>query len=221
VPRAARLTVDAMLDECVMVEQELVQFSQELGLRVVDVLAVARGEDDLDTDKGVPIVESREGVHEPVGMLPVSASELEGADGGGVADVDELTMGDTTGPEWNMGSMLVMQRGLVAASWVAGRRREDEAVVVDLAPQALNHEGGEGFEVLKWTHRNICDMTAVKRKRQFEEGKNDRKTAMDVSEKEKRQPHLSRDSQESRDHCGSKRRRDKKKKEIVLRTRTV
>ena len=32
VPRAARLTVDALLDECVMVEQELVQFSQELGL---------------------------------------------------------------------------------------------------------------------------------------------------------------------------------------------
>ena len=27
------------------------------------------------------------------------------------------------GPEWNVGSMLVMQRGLVAASWVAGRRR--------------------------------------------------------------------------------------------------
>ena len=35
VPRAARLIVDALLDECVMVEQELGQFSQELGLRVV------------------------------------------------------------------------------------------------------------------------------------------------------------------------------------------
>ena len=169
--------------------------------------------------------------------------------------------------------MLVMQRGLVAASWVAGRRRvtregierdgrecrrkgvevesetavidvdtsedsslrsligddarvigsqgEDEVLVVDLAPQAPNHEGGEGFEVLKWTHRNICDTTAVKRKRHFEEGKNDRKTTMDVSEKEKRQPQLSRDSQESRDHCGSKRRRVQEKKEIVLRTRTI
>ena len=30
---------------------------------------------------------------------------------------------------------------------------------------------------------------------------------MDVREKEKRQPQVSRDSQESRDHCGSKRRR--------------
>ena len=43
--------------------------------------------------------------------------------GDGVADGDELNMGDTTGPEWDVGSMLVMQRGLVAASWVAGRRR--------------------------------------------------------------------------------------------------
>ena len=67
--------------------------------------------------------------------------------------------------------------------------------------------GGEGFEVLKRTQRNICDTTVVKRKRQFEEGKNGRKTAMDVREKEKRQPQVSRGSQESRDHCGSKRRR--------------
>ena len=59
----------------------------------------------------------------------------------------------------------------------------------------------------KRTHRNICDTTAVKRKRQFEEGKNGRKTAKDVREEEKRQPQVSRDSQESRDHCGSKRRR--------------
>jgi hypothetical protein len=44
VPRAARLTVDALLDECVMVEQELMQFSQELGLGMVDVPAAARGE---------------------------------------------------------------------------------------------------------------------------------------------------------------------------------
>ena len=49
-PRAARLTVDALLDECVMVEQELGQFNQELELRVVDVLAAARGEDDLGAD---------------------------------------------------------------------------------------------------------------------------------------------------------------------------
>ena len=60
---------------------------------------------------------------------------------------------------------------------------EDEAVVGDLAPQAPSHAGGEGFEVLKWTHRNICDMAAVKRKRQFEEGKNDRKTARRKGEK--------------------------------------
>ena len=37
VPRAMRLTVDALLDECVMVEQEIEQFSQELGLWMVDV----------------------------------------------------------------------------------------------------------------------------------------------------------------------------------------
>ena len=48
--------MDALLDECVMVEEELVQFSQELGLRVVDVPAAARGEDDLCADKGVPTV---------------------------------------------------------------------------------------------------------------------------------------------------------------------
>ena len=51
-------------------------------------------------------MESREGVHEPVGMLPVSASELEEADGDVVAGGDVLTIGDTTGPEWNVGSML-------------------------------------------------------------------------------------------------------------------
>ena len=184
-------------------------------------------------------------------------------------------MGDTTGPEWDVGSMLVMQRGLVAASWVAGRRRvtregieregreyrrkgnggmeveletavmdvdtskdsslgsligdeagvigshgEDEAVVGDLAPQAPNQAGGEGFEVLKWTHRNICDVTAVKRKRHFEEGKNDRKTAKDVREKEK-QPQLSRDSQESRDHCGSKRRRVQEERGDCIEERIV
>ena len=76
--------------------------------------------------------------------------------------------------------------------------------------RAPNHAEGEGRG--KRTHRNICDMTAVKRKRQLEEGKKDRKTAMDVSEKEKRQPQLSRDSQGSRDNCGSKRRRVQEKK---------
>ena len=120
VPRAARLTVDALLDECVMVEQELVQFSQELGLGMVDVPTAARGEDDLCADKGVPTVVRQGCVREPVGMLPVIAEEVGGD---GVADGDELNTGDTTGPEWDVGSMLVMQRGLVAASWVAGRRR--------------------------------------------------------------------------------------------------
>jgi hypothetical protein len=120
VPRAARLTVDALLDECEMVEQELVQFSQELGLGMVDVPTAARGEDDLCADKGVPTVVRQGCVREPVGMLPVIAEEVGGD---GVADGDELNMGDTTGPEWDVGSMLVMQRGLVAASWVAGRRR--------------------------------------------------------------------------------------------------
>ena len=57
-----------------------------------------------------------------------------------------------------------------------------------------------------------CDTTAVKRKRQFEEGRNDQRTAMDVSEKEKRQPQLSLDSWESSDNCGSKRRRVQDKK---------
>ena len=36
VPRAARLTVDALLDECVMAEQEVEQFRQELGLNVME-----------------------------------------------------------------------------------------------------------------------------------------------------------------------------------------
>ena len=71
-------------------------------------------------------------------------------------------------------------------------------MVGDLAPEAPNHAEGDGLLGGKRTHRNICDMTAVKRKRQFEEGKNDRKTAMDVNEKEKRQPQLSQDSQEPR-----------------------
>jgi hypothetical protein len=256
VPRAARLTVDALLDECVMVEQEIEQFSQELGLGMVDVPTAARGEDDLCADKGVPTVVRQGCVREPVGMLPVIAEEVGGD---GVADGDELNMGDTTGPEWDVGSMLVMQRGLVAASWVAGRRRvtregteregrecrrkgdggieveietavmdvdtsedsslrsligdeagvigsqdEDEAVVDDLAPQAPSHAGGEV------THRNICDMTAVKRKRQFEEGKNDQEKAKDVREKEKGQPQLSvyRIGEiEYADNSGSKRRR--------------
>ena len=80
----------------------------------------AGGEDDLCADKGVPTVVRQGSVREPVGMLPVIAEEVGGD---GVADGDELNMGDTTGPEWDVGSMLVMQRGLVAASWVAGRRR--------------------------------------------------------------------------------------------------
>ena len=69
-------------------------------------------------------------------------------------------------------------------------------------------------------------MTAVKRERQFEEGKNDQEMAKDVSEKEKRQPQLSIyqiGEIEYADNSGSKPRRVrfKKKKEIVLRTRTV
>ena len=69
-----------------------------------------------------------------------------------------------------------------------GSQGEDEHVVGDLGPQAPRHTEGEGSEVLKWTHRNICDTTVVKIKRQLEEGKNDRKMAIDVNEKEKRQP---------------------------------
>ena len=37
VPRAARLTVDVLLDECAMVERELGQFSQDLGLGVSEL----------------------------------------------------------------------------------------------------------------------------------------------------------------------------------------
>ena len=96
VPRAARLAVDEMLDECVVVEQELVQFSQELGLGLVDVLAAARGWGGLGADKGVPRVVRREGAHEQVGILPVSAPELEEAGGDVAAGGDGLTMGDTT-----------------------------------------------------------------------------------------------------------------------------
>ena len=53
-------------------------------------------------------------------------------------------------------------------------------------------------------------MTAVKRKRQFEEGKNDQVTAKDVREKEKGQPQLSVyqiGEIEYADNSGSKRRR--------------
>ena len=53
-------------------------------------------------------------------------------------------------------------------------------------------------------------MTAVKRKRQFEEGKNDQEKAKDVREKEKGQPQLSvyRIGEiEYADNSGSKRRR--------------
>ena len=85
---------------------------------MVDVLAAAKGEDNLGADKGVQRVERREGVQDSVGILPVSASELEEADGDVAAGGDGLTIGDTIGPEWNVGSMLVTQRGLVAASWV-------------------------------------------------------------------------------------------------------
>ena len=63
----------------------------------MDVLAAARGEDDLGADNDVQRVERREGVHESVGMLPVSASELEEAGGDVAAGGDGLTMGDTTG----------------------------------------------------------------------------------------------------------------------------
>ena len=166
--------------------------------------------------------------------------------------MDELTMG----PEWNVGSMLVMQRGLVAASWVAGRRRvarevierdgrecrrkgsggvevepetavmdvdtsedsslrsligdeagvigsqdEDEAVVDDLAPQAPSHAEG---------------VTAAKRKRQFEEGNNDRKRHWTSEERRQAQPQLSEyqiGQSEYADNCGSKRRRVLDKKE--------
>ena len=45
VPRAARLTVDALLDECVMVEQEL-------GLKVVDSVTAAEGEDGYGLEEG-------------------------------------------------------------------------------------------------------------------------------------------------------------------------
>ena len=52
VPRAARLTVDALLDECVMVEQEIEQFRQELGLNVVDSVTAAEGEDGYGSEEG-------------------------------------------------------------------------------------------------------------------------------------------------------------------------
>jgi hypothetical protein len=210
----------------------------------------------LCADKGVPTVVRQGCVREPVGMLPVIAEEVGGD---GVADGDELNTGDTTGPEWDVGSMLVMQRGLVAASWVAGRRRvtregtvregrecrrkgdggieveietavmdvdtsedsslrsligdeagvigsqdEDEAVVDDLAPQAPSHAGGEV------THRNFCDTTAVKRKRQFEEGKNDQERQRTSEKRREAQPQLSvyQIGQSGyADNCGSKRRR--------------
>ena len=208
-------------------------------------------------------------MREPVGT-PVNAEEIEGD---GVDAWDELNMGDTTGPEWDVGSMLVMQRGLVTASWVAGRRRVtregteregrkcrrkgnggieveletavmdvdtsedsslrsligDEAGVIgshgegDLAPQAPKHARGEGAQgnkrLASSVRRDFCgltepmkDMASVKRKRQFEEGTNGQKMAVDVRAKEKRQPQLSIYSREYGDKCGSKRRRVQDKK---------
>ena len=77
-------------------------------------------------------------MREPVGILPMSAPELEEADGDVAADGDELALGDTTGPEWNVGSMLLMQRELVTASWVAGRRR------ASVTREGIDREGREG-----------------------------------------------------------------------------
>ena len=59
--------VGALLDGCVMVEQGLGQPCQELGLRVVGVLAAARGEGDLGADDDAQRVGSREGMLEPIG----------------------------------------------------------------------------------------------------------------------------------------------------------
>ena len=80
VPRAPRLTMDALIDECGMVETELEQFRQELGLGV---------------------------------------SELE------EAVVGDVTVGAMNGTERDE---VVARRGLVAADWVAGRRRATRKV---------------------------------------------------------------------------------------------
>jgi hypothetical protein len=266
VPRAARLIVDALLDECAMVEQEIEQFRQELGLNVMesgDEAPQALHHAMLLGDVVESGDEAPQALHHAVpledGELTAGLDDGEGGMEGGIDD-------NFDGPERDVSVVQLRQKGLAAASWVGGRRRatrkevdlggrecrwqgkdhqrlrmqkreRGDDTVSDHGDRSLRSRTGEaalvaagigaGGESLdevtyenkeyasrksfrrtdKRTHRNICDTTAVKRKRQFEEGKNGRKTAMDVREKEKRQPQVSRDSQESRDHCGSKRRR--------------
>ena len=88
VSRAVRLTVDALLDECAMVERELGQFSQDLGLGVSELEEAA--------------------VNEVVG--------------------GDVAMRDVAGTEWDGGLRALARSGLVAASWVAGRRRATRKV---------------------------------------------------------------------------------------------
>ena len=58
----------------------------------------------------------------PIGIIILHHHLLEETDGNVQADGDVLGVGETSGSEWDVVSMLVMQRGLVAASWVGGRR---------------------------------------------------------------------------------------------------
>ena len=127
-------------------------------------------------------------------------------DGGIEVEIETVVMVVDTSEDSSLRSLIGDEAGVI------GSQDEDEAVVDDLAPQAPSHLAPQapshaGGEV---THRNICDMTAVKRKRQFEEGKNDQEKAKDVREKEKGQPQLSvyRIGEiEYADNSGSKRRR--------------
>ena len=137
VPRAVRLTVDALLDECVMVEQEIEQFSQELGLNVVDSVTAAEGEDGYGSEEGglTRSDEAPQALHHAVlledGELTAGSVDGEvGVDGrGGIGNGD---MDNVGGQELDVSAVQLRQKGLVAASWVGGRRRATRIKEVEL-----------------------------------------------------------------------------------------
>ena len=125
VSRAVWLTVDILLDECVMVEQEIAQFSQELGLNVMESgdeapQALHRAsllEDVVESGDEVP-----QALHHAV--LLEDHELTAGSDDGEVGvdghrDIDDYF----DGPERDVSVVQLRQKGLAAASWVGGRRR--------------------------------------------------------------------------------------------------
>ena len=121
VPRAARLTVDALLDECVMVEQEL-------GLKVVDSVTAAEGEDGYGLEEGgmMRSDEAPQALHHAVllgdGELSAGPDDREVVvDGRG--RIGNGDMDNVGGQGWVVSAEQLRKKGLAAASWVGGRRR--------------------------------------------------------------------------------------------------